>query len=225
MVDALEPAGVKTVGSVRVGLAMTVESGAVSDRIYRQIKEDIIRNVIEAGSIVVESELAHRYGCSKTPVREALTRLRHEGYVASIPRKGYVVTALTLRDVLEGYHLRGLLEGEAAEMAASRLTAEALRELEACLVARSDGELSSLNRKFHMTVAEAAGNRKLKVFVVHLLEEMDRILSLDPAMWNADYMGEHRDIVEALRVGDGEAARDAMVRHIEASKARVLGRI
>lgn len=201
------------------------EVGIVSDRVYREMKEQIITNSIPPGSILVEAELAHRYGCSKTPVREALLRLRHEGYLASIPRRGYIVTALTVYDVLEGYHLRALLEGEAAALAAPRISEDALRELKACLSPGSEREMGSLNRKFHTTIAEAAGSRKLRVFVVFLLEEMERIMNLDPAMSSAPYLMEHAEIVRALEARDGEAARDAMVRHIEASKARVLGRI
>ncbi len=205
---------------------MATEAGVASDRIYRQLKEEIISNLIEAGSVLVESELARQYGCSKTPVREALARLRHEGYVAAIPRRGYLVTSLTLRDVLEGYYLRALLEGEAAELAAARMTAEGIAELEACLTFRSGRELGLLNRRFHTAIAEMAGNKKLKAFIVQLLDEMDRILTLDPAMsYGEPYMVEHREVVDAFHRGDGAAARKAMVRHIEASKARVLGKM
>lgn len=204
---------------------MAEARSAAHERIYQGIKRDIISNVIKPGTILSENDLARQYGYSRTPAREALARLRHEGYVSLTPHKGNVVTGPSLRDVLEGYFLRVILEGAAAELAATRWTEKAMAELQACVAPSSDSEVAPLNSKFHAIIADIAGNRKLKELVISLLDQLERGIYLDPAMWNTRYLGEHRAIVDALKARDPAKAKAEMVRHVEASRSRVIGNI
>lgn len=194
-------------------------------RIYLGVRQDILRNAIKPETILSENELASEYGTSRTPAREALARLRHEGFVALTPRKGNVVTRPSMREILEGYYLRSILEGAACELAAARQTNEAMRQLEECLSPASDTEVGPLNRTFHTLVARMSGNEKLESAISQILDELERAIFLDPAMWSTALLVEHRRIVEALRSRDGPRARAEMIRHVDASKGRILGRV
>ena len=78
--------------------------------------------VLKGGTILNERDLAKQLGVSKTPVRETLTVLDHEGLVRTLPRKGYLVTPLTVQDVHNFFDLRVILESAAVELAVTRMT-------------------------------------------------------------------------------------------------------
>ena len=83
------------------------------------LRDAILSGQLAPGSVLVERELAERLGVSKTPVREALSLLDHEGLVQTVPRKGYFVSPITVQDVHNYFGLRLILECASAEMAAS----------------------------------------------------------------------------------------------------------
>src|SRR5213592_4139574 len=93
-------------------------SGAAA---YERLREAIVRVELSPGSPMSEAQLVERFGFTKASVRAALARLRAEGLVLAEPRRGHVVAALTMRDVLEIYALRLALEPAAAEAAAGKL--------------------------------------------------------------------------------------------------------
>ena len=196
---------------------------AAHERIYLGIRREILTNVIKPETILSENDLARQYSTSRTPAREALARLRHEGFLALTPRKGNVVTRPSLREIIEGYYLRSILEGAAAELAATRWTDETLRELEAYVSPASDSEVGPLNSKFHALIARISGNEKLASLITQLFDDIERGIFLDPAMWNTSHLGEHRGIIEALRSRDGARSRVEMTKHVEASKKRIVG--
>ena len=157
--------------------------------------------------------------------------LSHEGFIEVLPRQGYRVTALTLADVQQIFHLRLLLEPAAAELAAERATADQLQALRT--LAEEDQEVDSdegfadfiaQNREFHVLLAEASGNDRLAETLQHLLEEMQRLymsgLNLRPSI--EEQRGEHRDLVAALLKGNHHLAHDIAVRQIESSRERVM---
>ena len=101
------------------------------DAAYRGIREAIISGDLRSGERVSEAALAERLGVSRTPVREALNRLRNEGLIVlERYRKGYVAS-FTADDLREIFRLRATLEGEAARGAALRIGEEDLARMEA----------------------------------------------------------------------------------------------
>ena len=112
-----------------------------------------------------ETELAERFGISRTPVREAIRQLEADGLVAHMPRQGATIRVLDYTEVMELYEMRAVLEGTAARLAARAASDLELDEL----VALNDelakaGDVRSayeLNRQFHMTLLDAAKNRFL----------------------------------------------------------------
>ena len=203
-----------------------------TDVLYQQVRERIVCGDIRPGAILTEAELADEYGVSKTPVREALVLLGHEGFVESMPRIGHVVATFTVQDVLETFHLRSILEAEAAGLAAERITEEGI----AALLKNSDEEFAlaerahedgfyerayELNKEFHRLIARASGNRRLADLIERLMEDMRRMLAFDPRFVEPR---QHMEIIEALKHRDRAEAELAMKRHMEETKSRLLDR-
>jgi len=105
----------------------------LSDQAYQVIKEAIISLELEPGERLKESTLAEELGISKTPIREALTRLQHEGLVETIRFKGASVAQIDDHDVEEIFEFRELLEGAAVKRAAIAFSSEDLQKGEALL--------------------------------------------------------------------------------------------
>jgi DNA-binding GntR family transcriptional regulator len=198
---------------------------------YEALKQDILTCALPPGAQIFENELAARYGMSKTPVREALNLLGQEGLVQVLPRRGYLVAPVTLRDVQEVFQLRLLLETAAAELAAEHITEEALRQLNALVAVRytyrdraSYARFLRANRAFHVAVAQASGNQRLAAFVGKLLEDMERILHLGLDLRDSaeEMAAEHGELVDALLKGDGALARKVVTEQLQNSRKRVL---
>jgi DNA-binding GntR family transcriptional regulator len=203
-------------------------------RVYRALRQDILTLALPPGRMLVETQLAARFRVSKTPVREALVLLEQDGLVEIIPRRGILVTAITVRDVREMFELRMALEGAAAQLAAARITPEEIDRLEA-LVRRgreqlADGppvrptdrkvlhRLLDTNREFHLAIARASANARLLRLVERTLDDMMRLIAIGYEV------GQHADILVALRTGDGEQARAIMVNHVRTTLESVLKR-
>jgi DNA-binding GntR family transcriptional regulator len=199
--------------------------------VYAVLKHEILSCQIAPGTALYEGRLAERLQVSKTPIRDALGMLVHEGFVEVMPRQGYRVTDITLADVHEVFQMRMLLEPAAAELAAERATAAQLKRLQG-LAEESYvfGELPTYeefvvkNREFHVLLAEASGNGRLAAMLRNLLEEMQRLFlfGLDIRDSAEEQIAEHRELVDALLKGNHHLARDIARRQIETSRKRVM---
>jgi DNA-binding GntR family transcriptional regulator len=195
------------------------------ERIYAALRQDILALALRPGAVLVETALGRRFGASKTPVREALALLQQDGLLEAMPRRGYLVTAVSLDDVHELFELRIALESAAADLAAQRITPEEIEYLES-LILPSDavGARRGLrptldrNRAFHVAIARASRNERLARLVGRTIDEMTRLVVM------GHQIGEHRQIVAALRTGDPQRARAAVIDHIAMTKERVLKR-
>jgi DNA-binding GntR family transcriptional regulator len=201
-----------------------------SARAYSVLKERVLTCEYAPGSALNEGRLADELGISKTPVRQALAMLAHEGFVEVLPRQGYRVRDLSIADVQEIFNLRLLLEPAAAAMAAEHATAEQLQELRA-LAEEHDCEgdedfrrFVTQSRAFHVKLAEASGNGRLAATLTHLLEEMQRLYlsGIDIRSGVAQQQGDHKDLVAALLKGNHHLAHEIAVRQIESSRERVM---
>ncbi len=187
----------------------------LNDIAYATIKDDIISCVLQPGADVSEGMLVTRYELGKAPIRSALMRLRQEGLIISRGRQGNAVSPVTLRDVKEVFQLRLVLEVAAVRLAAGKVDAERLRELNKAAHASylpgnraSESAYLRANREFHRYVAEASGNLRLASLVVALMELHERIVHLGLALQNREreFHHFHDELVDALIEGDGERA-------------------
>lgn len=203
------------------------------DIIYQSIRRAIITLELEPGVILKEADLSKQYNVSKTPVREALIVLAHEGFVEAIPRIGYRVTSVSMQDALEAFHLRELLEVEAAGLAAKRISDDEITALKENVYRESQfsqqsinydtyWKLYQLNQEFHYSIALASRNSRLANLIKQLIDEMERVLSWDPNL--GEDFEDHNTIVDALEQRNKTKAEKAMKKHIEATKSRILDR-
>jgi len=194
---------------------MTVKALTAQEVVLRELRADIVLGVLAPGSQVVQESLAHRYGVSRVPLREALKILEGEGLVIYHPHRGYFVMELSIDDLGEVYRLRSLLEAEALRAAVPSLGDADLDELRVLLAAveksSSQGDLASLtlaNRAFHFAIFERSGMPRLVRVLQQLWDATDvyRAIYFRSVANRARIEGEHRQIMAALVARDAEAA-------------------
>ncbi|WP_413205204.1 GntR family transcriptional regulator [Rhodospirillum sp. A1_3_36] len=201
------------------------------DVAYARIRDGILQSRWVAGSHLREQELADLTGVSRTPVREALHRLATDGLVTLEPNLGARVNEWGDLDLDEIFNLRAMLEGNAIELAANRVGGEQLAELEdlcdrmdRLVTAYPDVDykaLSVYNDRFHGLLLEASGNGRLKVMIRQVVE-MPLVLRTFARYSERDLqrsMAHHREIVEALTLGDGVWAASVIRSHVRAARA------
>jgi DNA-binding GntR family transcriptional regulator len=212
-----------------------INMGQISTKksfVYELLKGRIISGEMTAGMILNETELSQNLGVGKTPTREALIMLAHDGFVDAMPRVGYVVTRLTMQDMLEIFALRILLEVEAIGIAAEKITEADLARLvannrEEAGLAKQQTDAAvrekgyKLNHDFHLIIAESTGNHRLVHIIQGLIEDLERALSLDPYIADPT---QHNEIILHLKNRDKAKAQSAMRKHIEETLNRMVNR-
>jgi len=197
-----------------------VSDGTSAGQAYERLRRAIVRLELAPGAGVSEAQLVDAFGLSKAAVRAALARLRAEGLVVAEPRRAHVVAPLTLRDVLEIYDLRLLLEPPGAEAAAGRIAPDELarlRKLAAPGVDDLDAFLAA-NRTIHLAIAAAAGNRRTARILERLLDDSERArlvaLRAGAASGGVRAREELRAVLTELEAGDGPRAKELMAQSI-----------
>jgi DNA-binding GntR family transcriptional regulator len=203
-------------------MTMTHKLTRVEDA-YAHLKEEIRSNRMPSGFQATEPEIALRLGMSRTPVREALIRLESEGMIEIIPRRGVRVLPININDMKEIYEILAALEPDVAgNIAAKKLTKAQLRPLEEAAVkmeealAREDLDTwADADDQFHHYMLELNGNRRLREFVLTLNDQAHRtrIVTLRLRDKPEKSNQEHRVILEHIRKGNAEEARNAFRAH------------
>lgn len=196
--------------------------------IYAEIREMILSFQLYPGSRVTETQLAERFGVSRTPIRAALQRLQSEGYVTVRPKQGCFVRNLDIGVLAEYYQVRVALEMLSLDRACTYMSEAALRELaRAWDPTRQEGgdegpeNMEALDESFHMALAEGGGNSVL----AHYLDDINgnirvirRLDFTDQARINVTFH-EHFEICQHLLRRDVQAAKRTMRAHIKASES------
>jgi len=207
------------------------DANSLAHQAYTALRKDILTCELDPGSTIAQSQLVKRYDFGLTPVREALKRLEQEGYVQSIPRFGYLITPITLKDVEDLYDLRLILEQSAVRMAIQRASDEQLAQIQqkATFTYKFKNRLSYLqflehNISFHVSIALASGNRKLAEMLANVLNEMTRIfnLGLDLRDSAEEMRNEHIVLAAALVQRDIQSAEQIVQDQIVLSRQRVV---
>ncbi|WP_238366940.1 GntR family transcriptional regulator [Mesobacterium pallidum] len=187
---------------------------------YSLILDAIDVGVYVPGDRLVESELAERFGVSRTPIREALQRLETQSLLTRDGRS-LIVASLDHNQLSELYVVRAELEGLAARLAARHATEEEVRVMEEMVeedmsLIGQPTALSRANRRFHKQIHLASHNRFLvqQLDLVHRSMALMATTSLAAEGRGEKALAEHRAIVEAIRARDGDAAYKALRDHI-----------
>jgi DNA-binding GntR family transcriptional regulator len=200
-----------------------LEIESLADRVHRRIRSLILSGELAPGEPLRQEALAEGLGTSRTPLREALNRLASEGLIEIRPHRGAVVARFAQRDIEADYEARSVVEPAAARLAAERAPAETARELASALVAQraagSDLDRQfEANRAFHLALVRGSRNKHLTRFVESLWG--GRIAPVfyarqarRPGRVRRD-LREHAEIARLVEFGDGDAAADAVERHL-----------
>lgn len=199
---------------------------------YDTIKRRIIELKLAPGASFTEGELAATLKFSKTPVREALLRLRQEGLVEAVARSGYRVAPVTIKHARDLFQVRGLLEVEAAGLAAGRsIDVGALASLDKLARQGYDpSDRASIKRsirnntKFHVLLARIGGNDILAEMLQQVLEQLERLFHIGLSLQSTgeDFVHEHQDVLDAVKSGDVERARRIAAEQAANSQVMVL---
>jgi len=191
----------------------------LEEKVYLQLKRAIISGAVLPGALITETKLAQEMGVSRTPIRKALVRVEQEGFITSLPSKGYQVAEMSFQDLRDIYDLREILECHLIRETAGLLTPGDLAEMESALQAANEcyekddyAGFMEHSRAFHHTFDRKYGNRRVSEVLATLDEHVCRFwishLKLGevtpttvPAAFN-----DHRFVLEAIRQGDIEAA-------------------
>ena len=203
-------------------MPQTVQPVSLAEKAYLSIRDLIVSLELAPGAVIDERELMERLGIGRTPVREALRRLAHEGLVEVYPRRGMFVTGVDVRELARLSEVRAVLEPEAARLAAERATdadradiVGLLHELRAG--GRNDHELMALDERIHAAVYRAAHNDLLAATLSQYYVLALRIwsMALDQTHDLAEAVDAHRALLEAIRDGDGLHAAETMRAHVQ----------
>ena len=205
----------------------------LSARVYLQIKTLILSNEIMPGQKLHHQQLSERLGVSRTPIREALTRLVQEGYVSFLPNRGFTCKEIGMQEAEELYELREALEAFAVEKALETATDATLRHLREKMNAygrdvqnRFTRERLVYDQDVHLEIAQLTGNETLRNTLSHVFERIvlkRRTDGLyDPARGVAAHQ-EHLRLLEAMERRDAAQAVAILRSHIQAGKKNVMG--
>ena len=181
---------------------------------YEAIRGCILKGGLLPGEALPASEWAAALGISRTPVREAIQLLAHEGLVEVFPKRSTFVARLSVRDVRESFEIRQAIEGFAARLAAKRRTEDHVAALRAALTEPADDRYGS-GVGFHTLVVQAADNPYLEQAFASAegrIELAGRLASTATSHHGSD--STHEVILAAVEAGDGDKAEAAMRRHL-----------
>jgi len=208
-----------------------IEKQSISDRIYAQLRTWIVDGVLMPGEDIKDTELAGRLGVSRTPVREALCRLRDEGLISTSAAKWTRVAGIESTEIDQLFPIINSLESLALQQAMSCLDAEDVakmrRENERIRKALFTGqftEAAEANRAFHMIFIERSGNPEL----IQLIKRVKvKIRRLGTYYFSAhriipsSTLEEHEQLIHAIVAKDTDGARNILARHWDHVAARV----
>jgi DNA-binding GntR family transcriptional regulator len=188
--------------------------------VAERLREEIQHGTLAAGTRLRQNDVAHRFGVSTTPVREAFAQLQAEGLVRIDPHRGAVVFHPSVDDVLEFYEIREALESLAVSHAIPNLRADVARELEAVIdrMRRTEDPRKwlQLNDQFHLRLYEAAGRPRLSALIDSLRDAsapyIHMFVASRPLSERANE--QHHDILDACIRGDAAGAKRAIREHL-----------
>jgi len=204
---------------------------SIQEAVVESIRQRILNGELKPGQRLVQDELTSELGVSRTPIREALNQLAHEGLVTVSDHRRTFVAEFSISDLLETYTMRAALESHAAYLAAKRITEPELRHLESILSSMGHAYqnnqlelLISTHHDFHAGINEAAQSPRLSKLILQYLE-LSRIyqrMAFENGRNAADPIRDHLEIWMTLNKHEAEAAARLTRAHLERTAAGLL---
>ncbi|MDA3623876.1 GntR family transcriptional regulator [Saccharopolyspora oryzae] len=196
--------------------------GSLSEKAYYLLRDRLITLDLAPGSTIDERALQRELGLGRTPIREALRRLADDRLVDVVPRRGMFASHVDFGDLRSISEVRVELEGYAARLAARRARSQDLEAVDELLAelgrtaAADQRDLVRLDQRVHRLLYRATGNpflaATLEEYFVHSLRQW--FLVLDHLSHLEHAVGEHIDLLVAIRDGDADSAERILRRHV-----------
>lgn len=200
------------------------------EKIASVIRDSIIMGKLKSGAKLAEPEVAASLGVSRTPLREAFLQLESEGFLTVSPRKGAIVSELSLKDAQETFVIKGTLEALAARLAIPNLTKEkisSLIELNDKMddIAQSNSKdyesFLDLNGQFHQIISDSCGNEKLTKYITVFRNQTLRYNFIYHALSShlGDSVKEHKSIIGAIQQANYDEVENLLKSHGEHARS------
>jgi DNA-binding GntR family transcriptional regulator len=208
---------------MRILRSQRLSAGSAGRQVYTTLREAIIAGELEPGQRISENELTVRLGVSRTPIREALARLRDERFVDVVPQLGTYVTRISTGAVEDAQFVREALECAAVRIAAERAGAADIAALEGLVrrqrevVAHADFErFAVLDDEFHAAICELSGRGFAWEVAQRAKGHLSRVrrLSLPQPNYLGEMVAEHHEVLDALRRNLPDQAEEALRHHL-----------
>lgn len=204
----------------------------LKERTYGAVKRMILAGTLRPGEKLAERDLSRRLKVSRTPLREALSRLVQEGLVENRPRRGHYVQAIDAKSVADLYDLREVLEKHAVRLAVRRLTDADIAELEKLRrtlrkyerdAVQGEAEQRS-GLRLHEIIIRAARNDMLTEMLAKLYDRLQMFVWIDAIYADEATLTrrEHEAIIDAAKARDEKLLLRLMEEHLRRSKGNVL---
>jgi DNA-binding GntR family transcriptional regulator len=211
-----------------ISVSKSGKRGRGSD-VFVALRKMAISYQMKPGERLNELDLAEQFGVSRTPIREALTRLASEGLLIESSR-GYVRKPLEIQEMADLYEARMAVERECLRLAFERASPDELQEISDYLKSSMDVPASAstetlveLDEGFHLRIAAMAKNTELKRMLISLNERLRFVRWIDMENVGRDStQQEHLKIVEALVARDVDRAQDILNSHISMRRERIV---
>lgn len=198
-------------------------------KVEEYIAIDILTGVLRPGQRIIEQELCEKFGMSRTPIREILSRLAAGGLIELIPNRGAFVAGITERDVDDIFYMKSLLYPQCVKWAIERITEEEFAMLDETFsfmefyTATEDLEkMQKINRGFEAIIYDACHNKEMEATLLKY-DFIIRYANLDikyPLNYLSTVLEEHRAIFEAFRARKPEQGAEAAQIHAYKSMMR-----
>jgi len=195
---------------------------AVGPRLYRLLRERIVKGDLVPGTRLSEVDVAASYAVSRQPVREAFIKLSEESLVEIRPQRGTYVSQINVAAVMSARFVREAVEADIVRILAARPKEGFLRELDDLILRQratveddDPATFIQLDERFHRLLASEAGHGASWDILQPLKTQMDRVRHLSAKQFPLrQLLSQHEDVVQTIRNGDGDGAESAMRSHL-----------
>ncbi|CAI1847910.1 Uncharacterized HTH-type transcriptional regulator ydfH [Serratia marcescens] len=222
----------KTVDAESSQRPMMEEAGvSLNELAYRRFKQALVTLSYKPGEYLNTAQVMNDLDMGRTPINQAIHRLANEGLLQVIPRKGVMVSPLSMDDALELIEVRLANEMLCMQLASQRITerqiatlTELNRQIEAASQERDRVRMMTLDHEFHQELAQIAGNNMLAdiLSVLHARAQRFWASTLSREGHMREVIDEHRAIIAALAAQDSAAAAEAAQAHILSFRSALL---
>ena len=202
---------------------MNYINNSLPEKIFRAIRDRIVYMEYPPGKLIPEKELCAEFKISRTPLREAIQKLKEMKLVTVIPRYGTYVSSVDINEIRSAFEVKIKLEGLAGEVAARRITADKLGELQSLIekadaLLKGDGQrhLIEIDSQFHEIIYQAAQNPILREMLENLHSRCARLWNsaLSNVIPIAMIISQLKEIYSSLEERDSAKARQLMENHV-----------